>query len=187
MASYDLIGSRETGAVAIVELAEGEDPEEVAREIMERHKHVKSVLLKAGPRYGVERLRPLVLVAGSEDTEVIHREYGMRLKLDPRLVYFSPREAEDRQEVASMVRPGERVLVMFAGVGPYAIAIARRREDVRVVGVEINPAAVRYFRENVRLNRVEDRVEVIQGDVRDVCPRLGPSFDRVLMLSLIHI
>ncbi|RLG39508.1 MAG: hypothetical protein DRO01_05510, partial [Thermoproteota archaeon] len=121
--AYDLIGSRETGAVAIVEVPEGMDPAEAAREVSSRHRHVKSVLIKRGPREGEERLRRYELVWGDENTEVVHKEHGYRLRLDPRRVYFSPREATDRMEVASMVGPGERVLVMFAGVGPYAVAI----------------------------------------------------------------
>ncbi|HDI86646.1 MAG TPA: hypothetical protein ENF83_04490, partial [Candidatus Korarchaeota archaeon] len=42
--AYDLIGSRETGAVAIVEVPDGMDPAEAAREVSSRHRHVKSVL-----------------------------------------------------------------------------------------------------------------------------------------------
>ena len=35
--------------------------------------------------------------------------------------------------------------------------------------------------ENVRINKVADRVTPILGDVREICPRLGVTFDRVLM------
>ncbi len=178
----DIIGSRETGAVAVVELREGDDPAEVAAEVMRRHRHVRSVLAKAGPREGRERLRRLSLLAGDPNTEVIHREHGYRIKLDPTKVYFSPREGEDRRRVAEEVEPGERVLVMFAGVGPYAVAIGRIQPEVgEVIGVEVNEDAVRYFEENIRLNGLEGRVEVIRGDVREVCPRLFGRFDRVLM------
>jgi len=180
--AYDLVGSRETGAVAIVEVPAGVDPEEAAREVARRHKHVKSVLIKLGPREGEERLRRYELAWGDENTEVTHREHGYRLKLDPRRVYFSPREATDRAEVAAMVGPGERVLVMFAGVGPYAVAIARAQPRVaEVVGVEINPDAVRYFEENIRLNRLEGKVRAILGDVMEVCPSMFGRFDRVVM------
>ncbi|MDK2383334.1 MAG: hypothetical protein QI199_00815, partial [Candidatus Korarchaeota archaeon] len=168
---YDLIGSRETGAVAIVEVPEGMDPEEAAREVMSRHPHVKSVLLKAGAREGEFRVRPLKLLAGSEETEVIHKEHGYRIKLDPRRVYFSPRESTERQLVAESVRDGELVLVMFAGAGPYAIAIAKRRR-AQVVGIELNPIAVRYFQENVILNRVGHLVFPIEGDVAYVTPAM---------------
>ncbi len=177
---YDLIGSRETGAVAVVEVPEGLSPLEVARDIMRRHSHVKSVLQKVGAREGEFRIRPLRLITGSEDTEVIHREYGYRLKLDPRYVYFSPREATERQFIAKQVRDGELVLVMFAGVGPYAIAIAKARE-AEVMGIELNPIAARYFQENVLLNKIGHKVFPIEGDVAFVTPALYGLFDRVVM------
>lgn len=178
--SFDIIGSREK-AVAIIKMNYEGDPEEIADEIMRRHKNVRAVLLEESPREGDIRLRKLRLIRGSEDTEVVHIEYGMRIKLDPRLVYFSPREGEERQRIARKVRPGEKVLVMFAGVGPYAIAVAKRQPEAHVVGVEINEVAYRYFLENIRINKVEGRVEALLGDVRDVCPRFFGAFDRVIM------
>ncbi len=177
---YDLIGSRESGAVAVVEIPEGVDPDEAAREIMRRHPHVKSILLKAGAREGEFRVRPLELLAGSEDTEVIHKEHGYRIKVDPRLVYFSPREATERQLIAESVRDGELVLLMFAGAGPYAIAIAKRRR-AQVVGIELNPVAARYFQENILINRVGHLVFPIEGDVAYVTPAMYGRFDRVVM------
>lgn len=177
---YDLIGSRESGAVAIVEVRDELDPKEVAKEIMRRHPHVKSVLVKAGAREGDFRVRPLKLLEGSDDTEVIHKEHGYRIKLDPRRVYFSPRESTERQLIADQVQDGELVLVMFAGVGPYAIAIAKRRR-AQVVGIELNPEATRYFQENVIINRVGHQVFPIEGDVAYVTPAMYGRFDRVVM------
>lgn len=179
---FDLIGSRETGAVAILHLKEREDPASAAREIMRRHKLVRSVLLKAGPRKGPHRLRQLILISGSRSTEVVHKEHGYRLRLDPLGVYFSPREATDRAHIAEKVEPGERVLVMFAGVGPYAIAIASAQPDVEeVIGIEMSEDAYEYFVGNVALNRLEGKVKPILGDVVDVCPSLFGEFDRAVM------
>ncbi len=179
---FDLIGSRESGAVAILHVEEDEDPKKAAEEIMKRYKHVKSVLLRVGPRDGTYRLRPLILLMGDGNTEVIHKEHGYRLKLDPMKVYFSPREATERELIAKQVNPGERVLVMFAGVGPFAIAIARFQPKVlEVIGIEINESAYAYFLENVRINKVGDRVKPILGDVREICPSMFGRFDRVLM------
>ncbi|RLG48175.1 MAG: class I SAM-dependent methyltransferase family protein [Thermoproteota archaeon] len=179
---FDLIGSRESGAVAILHVEDDEDPKKAAEEIMRRYKHVKSVLLRVGPRSGTYRLRPLVLLIGDKNTEVIHKEHGYRLKLDPMKVYFSPREATERELIAKQVSPGEKVLVMFAGVGPFAIAIARFQPKVKeIIGVEINEIAYKYFLENVKMNKVEDKVRPILGDVREVCPPMFCSFNRVLM------
>jgi len=181
--SFDIVGSR-TGSVAIVELPDEVKPYavEVAKAIMSIHKNVKSVLVKASERLGEYRLRRLELVYGDEDTEVFHREHGCVFKLDPRKVYFSPREATERMRIARMVSPGERVLVMFSGVCPYPITIAKTQPLVEVVyGVELNPDAHRYCVENVRLNKVEGKVVPLPGDVREVCPSMKGMFDRVVM------
>lgn len=176
--AFDVIGSREK-SVAIIDLPEGIAPDEAAKSIMERHPNVKSVLAKAGPREGVFRTYHLKLLAGSKDTEVVHQEYGMKFKLDPQTVYFSPREASERQKIAKLVRPKERVLVMFAGCGPFAIAIAKAQPTAKVEAVEINPAAVKYMDQNIRLNGVGLRVNAHLGDVHDSA-KLG-QFDRIIM------
>ncbi len=180
--SFDIIGSREK-AVAIVEIPpalEGFEGE-VAKAIMERHKNVKSVLVKGSERLGESRVRSYRLIAGDPDTEVIHREAGCLYKLDPQKVYFSPREGTERERIAERVHDGEKILVMFSGVGPYPIMIAKRHDNVKVTAVESNPYAHNYCVENIHLNRVQDRVFAILGDVRDVALRLGFTFDRIIM------
>ncbi len=172
---YDIIGSKEK-AVAIVE----DGGENLAEEIMRKHKNVKSVLKKLSGRKGTYRLYNLRLLAGDENTEVVHREHGMLLKLDPRKVYFSPREATERQRIANLVEEGEKILVMFAGIAPYAIAIAKKK-NCEITCIEVNPHACRYARENVKLNKVEDRVKIIEGDVKRVCENLKEKFSRILM------
>ncbi|HDH07392.1 MAG TPA: hypothetical protein ENF87_03380, partial [Thermoproteales archaeon] len=132
--SYDIIGSRQK-AVVIIELPEnlGDKRLLVAKALMKIHKNVKSVLVKKSARKGIYRLRELEVILGEKDTEVIHVEYGYRLKLDPTKVYFSPRESTERQRIARQVREGEVVMVMFAGVGPYAFAILRAQPLVKKI------------------------------------------------------
>jgi tRNA (guanine37-N1)-methyltransferase len=118
-----------------------------------------------------------------KETETIVKEHGCRFVVDPTKVYYSVKLSGERERIAKLVKPGERVLVMFAGVGPYAIVIAKHAKPLEVVGVEINPKAVEYFRENVRLNKVEGIVKVYGGDVREIVPALEGRFDRILMPS----
>ena len=179
--SFDIIGSREK-AVAIVEIPCELNKHAllIADAIMEQHKNVKSVLRKKTQRKGELRLREFTLIKGDPDTEVIHMESGCRFRLDPRKTYFSPRESTERERIAKLVASGEEVLVMFSGVGPFAIVIARKNPTVRCTCIELNPDAHRYCLENIRLNHLEGRVQALEGDVRDVCPKLGKQFDRVL-------
>ncbi len=180
--SFDVLGSR-SGAVAVIEIPEelSSYEKEIAEAIQAVHGNVRSVLSKDSGREGEYRLRSLRLIAGDPGTEVIHKESGCRFKLDPRVTYFSTRESTERERIVEMVQPGEDVLVMFSGISPIAICVAKRHPDAMVTAIEINPEAHRYAVENVKLNKVADRVKPILGDVREVCPSLNTVFDRVLM------
>jgi len=182
--SFDIIGSRE-GAVAILEFPEGTPnhvKRVVAEALMKVHRNVRIVLAKASERKGAFRLREYEVIAGGGSTEVVHVEHGVKLKLDPTKVYFSPREATERVRVSSQVKPGETVMVMFAGVGPYALMIAKKQPLVeKVVAVELNPEAYCYMVENVRLNKLESKVVPVLGDVRTEAKRWYGACDRVVM------
>lgn len=63
-------------------------------------------------------------------------------------------EDEGVQQVAD----GERVLDMFAGIGPFSITIARYRR-CSVTAVDINSDAIGLMRRNIEANRLLGRVE----------------------------
>ncbi len=181
--TFDIIGSRDK-AVAIVEIHPVLEDKKylIAESIMKIHKNVKTVLRKLSERKTKYRIREYELLAGEEDTEVVHKEHGVKLKLDPRKVYFSPREATERLRVARQVKPGEVVMVMFAGVGPYAFMIAKIQPLVeKIIAIELNPYAYKYMVENVKLNKVEDKVVPVLGDVKVVAKRWYGQCDRVVM------
>jgi tRNA (guanine37-N1)-methyltransferase len=96
--------------------------------------------------------------------------------------YFSPRLSFEHHRVASQVREGETVLDMFAGVGPFAVQIAKTHKNVRVYSVDVNPYAIEYLKKNIRLNRVNGKVIPILGNSEEVIERklLGKA-DRVIM------
>ncbi len=152
----------------------------IVQAILSKHKHVKTILRKVGEVEGVYRIAKYEPIYGGA-TETIVKEHGCRFLVDPTKVYYSVKLSGERERIAKLVKPGERILVMFAGVGPYAIVIAKLARPREVVGVEINPKAVEYFRKNVEMNKVQDIVRVYEGDVRDVVPKLEGKFDRILM------
>lgn len=173
---FDIIGSKEK-AVAIIGANQIPDEKEAAEYIFKKHKNVKTVLKKLAERKGIFRTYPCKLIAGDPDTEVIHKEGKLIYKLDPQKVYFSPREVTERERIAGMVKPNEKILVMFSGVAPFAIAIKKRQPDCEIDCVEINPDAVKYAKINLGLNAVWG-INIIEGDVRKV--KLG-KYDRILM------
>ncbi|MEK6909568.1 MAG: class I SAM-dependent methyltransferase family protein [Candidatus Aenigmatarchaeota archaeon] len=181
--SYDVIGSDEK-AVAIIEIPEKlkDKKKLVAETLIKLNRNVKSVLNKTSGRKGTFRLEDLELLAGDNNTEVIHREHGYLLKLNPRKVFFSPRESTERQRIASQVKPGEDVLVMFSGIAPYGICIAKRQPEVnKAYCIEINPEGHGYAQENVRINKLAHKIILINGDVKKIAGQLKIKFDRIVM------
>jgi tRNA (guanine37-N1)-methyltransferase len=178
--SYERLGD-----VALVDEDDPDRAAEVADAILASDLPVRAVLDRASKVRGDYRVRDWTVLATADDaddrpaTETVHREYGFEYRLDLSRVYFSPRLATDRHRVVEGVGAGERVVDMFAGVGPFAVPMAAR--GASVVGVDLNPAAIEYLRENARRNGVAERVTAIQGDVRDVAADHAGWADRVVM------
>jgi len=165
------------GDLALLE-EEGDRAERAAEAIVASDVPVDRVLNRASEVRGQERVREWEQLAGT-DSETVHREYGHEFLLDPREVFFSPRLATERHRVTEQVREGERVVDMFAGVGPFAVPMAAR--GAAVLAVDVNPDAVAYLRENARRNGVADRVTVHEGDVREVAAEYEGWADRIVM------
>ena len=103
---------------------------------MEVHPNVRAVFAKSGWVSGTERIMPLRYVAGENRTQTIHKEHGCSFKVDLSKVFFSPRLSSEHQRIAKLVDEGERVVDMFAGVGPFSILIAKGLSDVRVEAID---------------------------------------------------
>jgi tRNA1(Val) A37 N6-methylase TrmN6 len=74
--------------------------------------------------------------------------------------------------------PGQRVIEAGCGVGGALLAAAVRRPGTAFTGIERDAAAVALGRENIVLNDLFDRVEMIEGDVAVRFSGLGlPHFD----------
>lgn len=175
---FDVIGD-----IAIIEVPEGVNAKKAAKEILETNNGIKVVCKKASERKGEYRTRDLEVIAGEKRTITTHAEHGCKFTLDVSKVYFSPRELSERQRIANLVKDGEKVLVMFSGIGALPVIIAKKR-DAKIVGIELNRIAHGYAEDNVRINRVGHRLALICGDARKVCAQLKKEkmrFDRIAM------
>jgi len=181
--SYELVGSNGK-IVAIVEVPYELDDRKyvIGKTIMETNKNIHSVLSKVSARKGEFRTRDYELIAGSHDTEILHKEHGYSLKVNPQKVYFSAKEGTERQRIAKQVERGEIVMVFFAGCGVYAIAIASEQPDVgKIYAIEINADGVEYMKQNLRINRIVHKVVPIHGDVKNNAEKFYNMCDRVIM------
>jgi tRNA (guanine37-N1)-methyltransferase len=84
--------------------------------------------------------------------------------------------------VTVQVRDDEVVVDLFAGVGPFSMLIGKRNPTVKVYAVDLNPDAVELLKENIKVNRLENRVFPILADAREIAKtKLKGTADRVIM------
>jgi tRNA (guanine37-N1)-methyltransferase len=170
------------GDIAILKLDGVTRPEKkrLAEALLKEVKNVRGVFEQEGGIEGEYRIRKLRHLSGDKKTMTLHRENGCAFKVDVAKCYFSPRLSTERLRIAKEVARGERVLNMFAGVGPFSIPIARIA-GARVTSCEINDLACDLHEENDRLNKVEGLVQVIRGDASELPLKTRVKFERILM------
>ncbi|MFH0971891.1 MAG: class I SAM-dependent methyltransferase family protein [Candidatus Micrarchaeota archaeon] len=166
-----LIGAYDSmGDIAVVEIPEELEGKErqIGALLLKLHPNFKVVAKKMSAIRGRYRVRNLKVIAGEKRLATTCRESGCRFGIDLGKVYFSPRQGYERERIAKLVKRNEKVLALFAGAGFYPVIIGKFQPKCRVVGIELNPAAVKYMRENVELNKMGGQIGVIKGDAKKI-------------------
>jgi tRNA (guanine37-N1)-methyltransferase len=177
--SYDIIGN-----IAIIRLKKETKKyaKRIAEALMSTHPNVKTVLTQTAGVSGEFRLRKLSHVAGEKKTSTIHMESECVFSVDVKKCYFSPRLLHERRRIAQQTKDGDVVVNMFAGVGCFSILIAKHAKPKKVYSIDVNPTAVEYMKENIRMNREFGKIIPILGDAKKVIKEnLRHKADRVLM------
>jgi tRNA (guanine37-N1)-methyltransferase len=175
----DLLGFRPSfEVVGDIAMVEDNDAERVAAALMSTSKSIKTVIAPISDVEGEFRTRRFRHVAGEDGTVTLHREHGLRYRVDLEGAYFTPRLGTERLRIASLVSPGDVVLDMFAGVGPFALLLAKKGADV--IAMDKNPVAVKYLRENALLNKINN-IEILEGDAAELALHYENRADHVIM------
>ena len=167
ISSFDQIGD-------IVIVAE-DVRKKTANEIL-KNNSIKVVLRKKGIHKGEFRTQDLEVLAGENRKETIYKENGVQMKLDVEKVYFSPRLSTERRRIADLVKDNEKVLVLFSGVAPYPLTIAKHSKAKLIVGVEKNPLGHKYALENCKKYQ---NIALFNLDAKNF--NYKEKFDRILM------
>jgi len=141
---------------------------------------VRVVLAQEAPLSGPFRLGGLQVVAGEPRLETTHTEWGLSFHLTLGSCFFNPRLQAERRRVCELVGAGERILVLFAGVGIWPIILAARSPCREVVGVELNAAAHSAALKNVEANGLAAKVRCIMADAAELRSLGLGQFDRVV-------
>jgi tRNA wybutosine-synthesizing protein 2 len=119
---------------------------------------------------------PKTQILWGDAGEVEHHENGYTYFLDPGKVMFAQGNRSEKMRIAQLVRRGERVADMFAGIGYFTLPMAG--SGARVHAMEINPVAFEYLNRNIYKNGLSGRITSSLGDCRDL---LAGTYDRIMM------
>ncbi|HEY7746126.1 MAG TPA: tRNA1(Val) (adenine(37)-N6)-methyltransferase [Desulfuromonadales bacterium] len=115
------------------------------------------------PNETLDDLRPAGL-------KVIQAKRGYRFSLDPVLLC-----------AFALVGRGEMVADLGTGSGVVPLLLAARTGAKKIVGVEIQPELADRARRSVLLNCLHERIDILEGDLRDLQEILEPQvFDIVV-------
>jgi tRNA (guanine37-N1)-methyltransferase len=193
MIGYDLIGD-----IAIVKFDRNESEEQkkkFAYSFLQKNKNIKTILEKTDKIKGRLRIHKTKFLLGENKRETMHKENYCLLKLDVDKTYFSPRLANERKVIAQEIlkkinSKKNKILVMFAGVAPFPIVIGKvlkqAGKKAEIISNEINRNACKYACENVKLNKLEGYIRIIQCDAKKLYEKLKKrnmpeKFDFIMM------
>ena len=131
----------------------------------------RTVLNDIGGISGEYREPNVEIIYGSERTETIHKENGIRYKLDLQKVMFSSGNIDERKRMATIAGLNETIVDLFAGIGYFTLPAAVYSKPKKIFAIEKNPISYNYLCQNITLNNVTNIVEPIHGDNRKVAPK----------------
>ncbi|XP_066550637.1 tRNA (guanine(37)-N(1))-methyltransferase [Amia ocellicauda] len=150
----------------------------IGQVIMDKNPGVTCVVNKTNTIDSTYRNFQMEVLAGDGNMVAKVRENSVTYEFDFSRVYWNPRLSTEHERVVSLLRPGDAVFDVFAGVGPFAVPAARR--GCSVFANDLNPESHRWLLHNCKINKAERNVRVfnmdgrdfIRGPLREELPRL---------------
>ena len=78
------------------------------------------------------------------------------------------------------VRPGENVLDMGTGNGIIPVLLSAKTEARHITGLEIQEDTAEMARRSVTHNHLEDRIDIVTGDIKEAAELFKPAFFDVI-------
>lgn len=155
-----------------------------AKEILQSNKSIKTILEKTDKFKGRLRKQKTKYLLGEKTKEVLYNENNCSFRFNIDDTYFSPRLSNERKEIALQIKKDDIVLVMFAGVAPLPIVIAKNSKAKKIYSNEINRKANQYAKINIENNKLKEKVFLLPGDIKKVASELNKKkmkFDAIAM------
>ncbi|MFQ5977701.1 MAG: hypothetical protein ACE5OZ_06220 [Candidatus Heimdallarchaeota archaeon] len=135
------------------------------------HVGINTVAVRNAPTSEAFRKPNIRIIAGKKETKTIHREHGVKFKLDAARITFSAGNLHERKRMIEVIREGF-LIDMFAAVGNLSLpAVIHRMPSLKAIGIELNPLAHYYLIQTIKINGLSDHYQAILGDSRVETPK----------------
>jgi tRNA G37 N-methylase Trm5 len=105
-------------------------------------------------------------------------DHGITYAFDASKVMFSSGNVTERRRIGGLDMTGETVIDAYAGVGYYTLPMLVHGNARHVHACEINPASITGLRNAAKLNGIEQRLTVHEGDNAETLQALKGVADR---------
>ena len=167
-----------------------------ARKFLKQNKNVKTVLEKTEGFSGKLRTLKTKHLAGEKTKIATYKENQCTFKFDIDETYFSPRLSNERKviadEITKIIKLKAKsqqltatkmlhILVMFAGIAPYSITIAKHllkaksqklKANFHIISNELNKKANTFAKKNIIANKLQKYITLIPGNANQLPSRL---------------
>ncbi|XP_061751231.1 tRNA (guanine(37)-N1)-methyltransferase [Nerophis ophidion] len=137
----------------------------IGQVIMDKNPGVTCVVNKTNMIDSKYRNFKMEVLAGEENMVTKVKENGVTYEFDFSRVYWNSRLSTEHQRVVQLVKRGDTVFDVFAGVGPFAIPAAKL--GATVLANDLNPESYKWLQHNSKINKVEGKVKTFNMDGRE--------------------
>lgn len=157
----------------------------IAKAYLELLPNIRSVYVNRSKIVGTFRTPEKVeLIGGKDNPIVLHKENDVIYKFDITKIMFSKGNINERRYLTTLVKGGEVIVDMFAGIGYFSLPIAKHTSIKKIYSIELNPESYKYLVENIRINHLDKKIVPIKGNCRIEVKKLvnsGIRAERVIM------
>ncbi|XP_049626356.1 tRNA (guanine(37)-N1)-methyltransferase [Suncus etruscus] len=153
----------------------------IGQVVIDKNPGITSAVNKINNIDNTYRNFQMEVLSGEKNMITKVRENNYTYEFDFSKVYWNPRLSTEHGRITELLKPGDILLDVFAGVGPFAIPAAKK--NCTVLANDLNPESHKWLLHNCKLNKVGQRVQVfnldgedfLRGPVREELVRqLGP-------------
>ncbi|KGL73919.1 tRNA (guanine(37)-N1)-methyltransferase, partial [Tinamus guttatus] len=142
----------------------------IGQVIIDKNPGVTCVVNKTSIIDSTYRNFEMEVLAGESNLVTKVKENNTTYELDFSKVYWNPRLSTEHGRIVELLKPGDVLFDVFAGIGPFAIPAAKKK--CRVFANDLNPESYAWLLHNCKLNKVCDKIKAFNMDGRDFL--LGP-------------